>query len=220
MAIRYSFFDTDDLINKYLAGNSIKKLAADNGFSRQVIYRIFRENNVPLRNRSEAMYVRMAQTSPEERQRLSEAAHKAKRGLKNTPEMLHKRALAHKRFIGAFEQEFIDALVNAGIHVIPQEPFMSYNLDIGCGNVAVEIHTQCASPLTSNFIKKLMECVKAGKSMIYVWIPPRKMLVTNECYNKVISLVQEMSTNPPSVCKYWVIKGTGETYATGTFDSD
>ena len=63
--------NADDLVNRYLAGESIKSLAASQGFSRQVIYRLFKERNIPLRNRSAAMYVRMARTSPGERIRLS-----------------------------------------------------------------------------------------------------------------------------------------------------
>ena len=220
MAIRRANFDTNHMIEEYLSGKSIKQLALEHGFSRQVVYRVLRQNNIHIRGRSESMYVRMAQTPPEERKRLALAANEAKRGLANTPEMLHKRALAHKRFIGEFEQEFIDALSNAGIPVIPQEPFLSYNFDIGCGDIAVEIHTQTASPLSPRFIKKLMDCVKAGKSMLYVWINPQHVVLTGDCYKNVISIVQEFRRNPPARSKYWVIRGTGELYASGSFDSD
>ena len=208
----------DNIISEYLAGKSNQRLAVENGVSRQVIYGILRKNNVPIRNRSESMYNRMAQTSKEDKKRLTHAANIAKRGSRNTPEMLHKRALAHQRRIGIFEQEFIDALTASGIPVIPQEPFLSYNLDIGCGNIAVEIHTQIASPLSSKFIKKLMNCVKSGKSMIYVWISPRNLVVDPVCYDKVISILKEFGSNPSPISQYWVIRGTGETYASGTFD--
>ena len=218
MARRYTNINVDNCINEYLGGKSIKQLAIDNGVSRQVIYRIFRENDVPVRNRSEAMFTRMANTTFEERQRLAFAANEAKRGLANTPEMLEKRAKAGKRFIGKFEQEFINAISSAGIHNIPQEPFMSYNLDIGCGNIAVEIHTQTGSPLTPKFLPKLMNCVNSGKSMIYVWINPRKDIVLPECYENVVSIIQQFRSNPPVRSKYWVIRGTGELYATGSFD--
>lgn len=210
--------DVDNIISQYNARKSIKQLAVEHGCSRQVIYRVLRNAGIKPRNRSEAMYNRMAQTPPEERKRLAKAANKAKRGLANTPEMLHKRAMAHKRFIGIFEQDFIDALEKAGVPVTPQEPFLSYNLDIGCGPIAVEIHTQAAGPLSSRFCKKLMECVKAGKSMIYVWIDPRKLDITDACYKNVVSLVKETCANPPTRSKYWVIRGAGELYASGCFD--
>ena len=212
--------DVNYIINEYLAGRSVKSIATELNVARHVIGLRLKDSGIALRNRSEAMFTRMANTTPEERQRLSQSAHNAKRGKPNTSEMLHKRALAHKRFIGAFENEFLTFLTKNGIPVVFQEPFMSYNLDIGCGNVAVEIHTQCANPLTSNYIKKVMDCVNAGKNMIYVWIPPRQMIVTDECYANVVSLVKEIRTNPPTRSKYWVIRGTGELYATGSFDSN
>jgi hypothetical protein len=218
VAIRYTHIDINNCIKEYLAGKSIKQLSVDNGVSRQVFYRIFRENDIPIRNRSASMFTRMAQTSPEERKRLAFAANEAKRGLANTPEMLEKRAKAGKRFIGMFEQEFIDAISSCGIKCSPQEPFMSYNLDIGCGDIAVEIHTQTASPLSPRFLPKLMNCVNSGKSMIYVWINPTKNILLPECYDNVISILQEFCTNPPIRSKYWVIRGTGELYATGSFD--
>lgn len=210
--------NADDIIREYNSGKSVKALANQFGVSRNVIIQRLHSAGIQQRNRSEAMYLRMSQTSQEERKNLAKAANIAKRGSKNTPEMLHKRALAKKRFVGAFEQEFIDAISAAGIVTFPQEPFLSYNLDIGCGDIAVEIHTQCASPLTTKFIKKVMNCVNSGKSMIYVWISPRNFVATPECYEKVIATIQEFRRNPPSRSQYWVIRGTGEIYAAGCFD--
>lgn len=218
MSRKHTHINIDDCIKEYFAGKSIKQLAVDNGVSRQVIYRIFRENAVPVRNRSEAMFARMANTTFEERQRLAFAANEAKRGLANTPEMLEKRAKAGKRFIGKFEQEFIDAISSAGIPNIPQEPFLSYNLDIGCGDIAVEIHRHTDSPLAPRHIKKVMNCINAGKTMLYVWINPTKNILLPECYENVISIIQQFRSNPPVRSKYWVIRGTGELYATGSFD--
>lgn len=218
---RRNDFDIDNLISRYLAGESAKKLAADFGFSRQVVYRVLRNANITPRNRSESMYTRMSQTTPEERKRLASAAHEAKRGLANTPEMLHKRALAHKRFIGIFEQEFIDALSNAGIPVTPQFPFLSYNLDICCGNIAVEIDTQGGIPTHKpKTMKRIVECLHAGMNMLYVAIPPKCTSIPLECYEQVISIVKACRTNPPVRCQYWVVRRTGEIYTSGSFDFD
>jgi hypothetical protein len=163
----------------------------------------------------------MSQTPPEERQRLAAAAHKAKRGYVNSDETKHKMALAKNKRSGVFESQFIMFLRLAGIPVIPQEPFLAYNLDIGCGDVAVEIHHQTASPLSTHYIKKLMNCVNAGKSMVYVWInPQRPQIIAPECYTKVIALVKSLRMNPPARGQYWVIRCTGETYASGSFNRD
>lgn len=212
--------DIDDLVRKYNSGRSVKSLAEEFGVSRGVIVHRLHSVGVTQRNRSESMFLRMSQTPTEERKRLAKAAQDARRRNGNSPEMLHKLAIAKKRFIGIFEAEFINAITSAGIDVIPQEPFLSYNLDIGCGDIAVEIHTQIASPLSSRYIQRLMQCVKAGKNMIYVWISPRRLVVSDACYKNVISLIQSIRMNPPTRSKYWVIRGTGELYATGSFDSD
>ena len=209
--------NADDIVREYNAGKSVKALAEQFGVSRNVIVQRLHSAGIQQRNRSESMYLRMSQTTPDERKRLAKAANDAKRGLANSPEMLHKRAIAQKRFIGMFEQEFIDAIENAGISTFPQEPFLSYNLDIGCGNIAVEIHTQTASPLSVRFIKKLVDCVNSGKSMIYVWINPRQKVLLPECYDKVISILQGFRLNPPANSQYWVVRGTGEIYSSGSF---
>lgn len=210
--------NADDIIREYNSGKSVKALANQFGVSRSVIIQRLHSAGIQQRNRSESMYLRMSQTSEEERKQLAKAANEAKRGLKNSPKMLHKRALAGKRFIGMFEAEFANAIQGAGINVIPQEPFLSYNLDIGCGDIAVEIHTQTASPLSTHLIKKLMDCVNAGKSMIYVWINPQRKTLLPECYDKVISILQSFCLNPPPDSQYWVVRGTGEIYASGSFN--
>lgn len=209
--------DTDYIISEYLSGKSVKALAADIGHSRQVVYRVLRNAGIATRNRSESMYVRMSQTSPEERQRLAAAAHEAKRGYVNSPETRHKMALARNKRVGAFEQEFIDALTNAGIETTPQQPFLAYNLDIGCGNVAVEIEVAHGNPLrVPKTFKRIMECLDAGMNMIYVAIPSKTSVIPDACYEQVISLVKECRRNPPTRCKYWMIRSTGEIYACGS----
>ena len=212
--------NANDIVREYNAGKSVKALANDFGVSRNVIIQRLHAAGIQQRNRSEAMYLRMSQTSQEERKRLASAANEAKRGLANSPEMLHRRALAQKRFIGMFEQEFVDAIEKAGFQTVPQEPFLSYNLDIGCGNIAVEIHRHTDSPLAPHHVQKLVNCVNAGKTMIYVWINPKRNIVVPECYDKVVSLLQSLSLNPPANSQYWVIRGTGEVYASGSFDGD
>lgn len=212
----------NNLIQEYNSGKSVKALAEEFGVSRTVINHRLQENGITPRDRSSAMYLRMSQTSAEDRKKLTSAAHSAIRGKFQSEETLHKIALARQKRIGKFEQEFIQRLNNAGIITNPQEPFLRYNLDIGCGNIAVEIHCQIASPLTKNYIKRLVECVHSGKNMLYVWISPRykKGIVTNECYEQVISIIQSVRSNPTKFAQYWVVRSTGEIYATGSFDFD
>lgn len=211
--------DIDYIISEYNSGKSVKAIADSLNVSRNVILQRLHSAGIKQRNRSESMYLRMSQMSFEERKQLASAANIAKRGKPNTSEMLHKRALAKKRFIGKFEQEFFDALTKAGIPVIRQEPFLSYNLDLGCGNIAVEIDTQGGIPLNRPVtLKRIVECLHAGKNMLYVTISPKTEFVPDACYKQVISIVKACRTNPPIECQYWMVRSTGEIYSTGSFD--
>ena len=220
MTMRKSGFDENDLINQYLSGKSIKKLASDYGFCRQVVYRVLREHGVHIRDRSESMFVRMSQMTPEERKANAMAAHAAKRGVSNSEDSLYRIAQHKKKRVGVFEKDFCEKLEEAGITVFPQEPFLRYNLDIGCGDIAVEIHTQKACPLNKRYVNKIVNCLEGGKSMLYVWISPRNLVVDDLCYQNVVSIVQEFRRNPPARSKYWVVRSTGEIYAAGSLDSD
>ena len=72
--------DVDALIELYNSGVSVKALAKRFECSRDVIVRRLESRGITPRNRSESMYLRMGQTSPEERMRLTDAAHDAVRG--------------------------------------------------------------------------------------------------------------------------------------------
>lgn len=69
-----------EIVKLYQKGKSVKALAKQFNVSRNVIYRYLSESNIPTRNRSESMYIRMAQTPLVERQRLVKKAHDAVRG--------------------------------------------------------------------------------------------------------------------------------------------
>ena len=213
--------DTDYIISEYISGKSVKALAADIGHSRQVVYRVLRNAGITPRNRSESMYVRMANTTKEERQRLVSAAHEAKRGYVNSPETRHKMALAKNKRIGVFESDFIDVLNKSGIETTPQLPFLAYNLDIGCGNVAVEIEVGHGNLFRSpKILKRIMECMEGGMNMIYIAIPNKSCTISDACYQKVITLVKQCHRYPSRRRQYWMIRSTGEFYSAGTFYGD
>ena len=208
-------FDINDVIDAYLGGDSEKAIAERIGHSRNVVARVLRDAGVERRSRSDSMYVRMGKLTPEERRKNALAAQVARRGSHDTPDTLARRAKTKSRRVGKFEREFCDVLSSAGFNIKPQRSFLSYNLDIGCGNVAVEIHVRTSNPLTGVQGKKVMNCLHAGLNMIYVWIDPRKPTVSDSCYAKVVSLVEEIGGNPSAHGEYRVVRGTGKLYAAG-----
>ena len=213
-------FDTNDVIDAYLGGESEKAIATRIGHSRNVVARVLRDAGVERRNRSDSMYVRMGKLTPEERRCNALAAHSARRRSHDAPETLARRARSKSRRVGRFEHEFCDALSAAGLSIEPQRPFLSYNLDIGCGNVAVEVHVKSSNPLSGTQGKKAMNCLHAGLNMVYVWISPTDPVVTDSCYAEVVSIAKALCSDPSARGEYRVVRGTGKLYAAGRLDGD
>ena len=85
-------FDIDYVIESHNAGRSIKSLSEEIGISRITICRHLERSNYKQKNRSEAMYQRMKDTSPEDRKKLTQKANFAVRGNKKPESGLIKRA--------------------------------------------------------------------------------------------------------------------------------
>src|ERR1700674_1872148 len=85
--------DEDDLVRKYLTGESIKQLAHQFSVSRPVITRRLIENKVLLRDQSESEAMKWSRMSDATRKSQVDAAHKAVRGRHSTFEQLCTRAI-------------------------------------------------------------------------------------------------------------------------------
>lgn len=218
MSVRITSINTEDLINRYHAGTSIKRLAEENNVSRQVIYRLFRENSVPVRNRSDAMYVRMASLSKEEKQNLTEHANKALRGSKRAKKGLYQAAKTRQKsmqYIGAGELELIELLKEENINSIHQLAINQYNIDIAIrgATIAVEIKIGTSiDPMTlASEAKKIKELTKLGWFVIYVMVKVPADI--NSWHSKKIaSYIKEFSLNPSLGGQYWVIGRDSKVY--------
>ena len=133
--------DADKLVDEYLAGASINKLANKRGVSRQVVTSTLVELGVELRSQSEAELLKWSRMNARQRASQTSAAQVARRGTKDTPEALHKRALARCKRVGRFEYELAEMLRARGLRVVEQLPVGAYNLDIASEELrlAVEV---------------------------------------------------------------------------------
>lgn len=135
---------------------SVKAIAEKFNVSRCVVVRILNENGIQQPNRSEGMYTRMRNTSALERKKLTESAHNAVRGKRQTLD--HRIKVANTRsvvrydhLIGRGEKELKKLLEERGIKPYWQAPIEAYNVDFlinGC--VAVELTTESSSRFTRN----------------------------------------------------------------------
>lgn len=219
MPAKNNSLDETDIINLYLNGSSIKKLSLDFKVSRQVIYRILREAKISIRGRSESMFIRMGQTSFDERVKLVKKANEVKRGKPANEESLQKSALTKERTLSKLGKEeviFSEWLNEFGIKGVLQKAFGRYNIDIAVKPVAVEILFNPAEPLSrANDVRKIKYIGENNWSIIYVWIS-RNHFITKECAQYVASLIKKIKRNPSLRCKYWVVRGSGELYSTNS----
>lgn len=211
-------FPKKESIERYLAGESIKALADEYGIQRKTLTDYFIRNNVKTRNRSQAAFYRMERTTPEERMRLTEAAHNAVRGIPHTREQRQKMMVTRKnrrveKFVGFGEDAIKDRLVNAGFCVVPQEVFDIYNIDLMVnGNIAVEIligsgYTKISKGKGLEKNKKLIE---SGYFPFWILWTDGESLMHN--IDNIISDIDLISRNPSALGKYRVVMCRAERF--------
>lgn len=219
---RNTSINANNLIEAYKSGQSIKQLSIVNNVSRNVIYRILRENNIATRNRSEAMFNRMAQTSFAEKQHIALAANIARRTIPTSDVENIRKALAAEKLLykaGEGEKEIFDFLSEKGYNPVWQKAFKSYNFDIAVGNVAVEISVCTSNPLKlAHNLKKVVECTKFGWNFIFVWCKPHKVIFSDAAYNDIIAYIERSNSDKSFIGQYRVIRCNGEFYTAGGFD--
>jgi Helix-turn-helix domain len=220
-----SHIDANDLVQRYVAGESEKALAEAFGVSRQPIRRLLIESGVPIRGRSEAMYARMANTSPEDRAKLSDAAHAAVRGVPKSAEFLLARAAGVERRgasygnVSAAEQILMKTLEAQGLKVTPQKAIGPYNVDLATGTVAVEVFGG-GWHRTKSHGERLRYILDAGWDMIYIWVDGRHFPLAAGAAEYVIAHAEIRDRDPAAPRGYWVIRGGGQFVAKGSADGD
>lgn len=211
-----------EVLPHYDAGLSVKAIHEKTGYARSTIKRALEAGGVTPRNRSEAMFHRMANTTPEERLKLAEKAHAAIRA--KGSEFFHrtalKQAVTKERTmskVGQGEEFFADSIGQLGISYIPQKAVGAYNVDILVGNLAVEIHRCSVHPHNeSRYRKRLEFLLDCGLDVLYIETLSRE--ITRAATEYTISFLQESGENPTTTSQYRMIRGDGELIATGHFD--
>ena len=118
------------IIRLYSDGMSEKVVAEKVNVSRSAIRRVLIENKIPIRNRSDAMFLRMSKATKAERLRITKAAHDSVRGKPKSDFIKRKIALGKSRLRGAGEKILSDKFRASGYSVEEQFPFEIYNIDL------------------------------------------------------------------------------------------
>lgn len=214
---RRVMLDAKSVVRRYLAGESEQSLALAYSVSRSVIRRQLIGSGITPRNRSDAMFTRMANTSQDERLRLATAAHNAVRGVKRPESELEARARSWQRLehrTSPLEPQFGEMLSVRGIKTIPQLAVGRYNLDLAAWPVTIEIHHTPCHPMTANggrLVERTMYLADRGWRTLFVWVNPRATVkFTDLCADEVVSLLNLAETDPSAFGEYRVVRGTGQ----------
>lgn len=220
---RRKSIDLIALRERYDAGISVKGIAKEFGVAPSVILSRMDEIGIIPRNRSEAMYVRMGHTSVEERRRLTDAAHSAVRGVRQTDE--HRCKIARTREAIGFkisrsETIFVEMLEEGGVFCTQQKAFGRYNVDIALNEfpIVVEIcgggwHAYGAH--AARYAERTKYLLRCGVDVVMIWVDARNRPLENGAADYVIALTKKLGSQKTIRGKEHVIKGNGQSTSIG-----
>lgn len=212
-------FPKQEAIESYVSGESIKSIAHKYGVQRKTIQDHLLRNGIQPRNRSAAMFTRMAGTTKEERERLTEAAHNAVRGKPQSREFRQKMMITRSRnriekFIGFGEDILKERLIQSGLDVIGQYPFDIYNLDLLInGNIAVEIlSSNSFNPFNKRqYLEKTKLLLERGYFVFWiVWVDKESLMGNLE---NIIADIHAICRNPSSFGQYRVVRCSAKRFS-------
>lgn len=215
MARKRTDIDIDDLVRRYIAGESEQAIAASIGLGRPGVRRRLVEAGVTPRDRGAAMALRMANATPEERIALALAANAARRGAKASASELSRKAVTAERTLQKIrngEIELAGLLSTRGMFADLQVACGPYNIDLAFAPVAVEVHYATSHPMRSAHQReRVVYLANRGWRTLYVWRnPQRDVGYSDIAVDRVIAHVKLAQSDPSAVREYRVIRGTGE----------
>jgi very-short-patch-repair endonuclease len=214
--------DVDEIVRRYLAGESELAISRSLGIVRTVIRRRLIESGVHIRSGSEANIIRMSRLTPGERSVLAANAHAAVCGVPQSNK--HRIKIAKTREInqtGVFRTERIvaDKLTELGFNVICQKAVGRYNLDVAITKppIAVEIFGgmwHAHGPHAARFQKRFKYIINSGWTVVIIWVS-RDYPLESGAIDYIVSLAKRISRNKPIGSKKHMIFGNGKPSAIG-----
>lgn len=212
----------------YNDGIGVQGIADHFGVGLSYVKRNLISAGLSIRNKSEQQFARMQRASPEEIQRLTNAAHMASRGRKKSAFEVEHGALTvqanglkhmtksrHEMFFWRIAQE-------RNIALIPQMAIGRYNCDFGTDSIAVELlggHWHFSGNKLRTNEKRIRYFLDSGYSVIGVGIT-RSLPFTRQVASYLADLIDILGSNPPCPCEYRMVWGAGKFSLRGCADDD
>lgn len=224
---RHVVFTTEQefmIIAAHNGGTGLNGMSKKLGFNcpMKATVKVLEKHGLKPRNRSEQQQARMDNSSPEEIAKLVNAANEAARGTVRRFESKAARAKTMEGFFNKrskYEPLVFNAIIDYFPNAIPSKAVDVYNLDIGIGNVAVEVFGGSWSVSDRGRITKYIERTKKlgelGINTVFVIFAHKRDIIDTE---KLVESINILSSNPPSSSQYRVI--WGDSYGSSGLCSD
>lgn len=207
------------IIERYLAGESEQSLAKELGVSRSVLSRRLAEHGIQRRDISDSMYIRWANATPEQKSRMLDNAHEASRGSSVPDERKERVAKTRERisyFISPIENIMADWLREFGMSITQQKAIGAYNVDIAVNEppIAIEIFGggwHSSGEHAARFVERFKYILNQGWHVVIVWLDARHYPLDIRAANYIVTFIEELRLNPPTISQYRVIRGDGKT---------
>lgn len=242
MPPKLSALDADDLVRRYLVGESTKQLGPAFGISSRVVSDYLRRAGVPARTHKEAAQIvaeqgrnftpemrsassiRLRQkwdnATEEERRQMVNPAHDAVRGTHPTEETRCKIAATNARFARShspYEVQFAEWLRERHVPFAQQAAIGRYNVDFAVGNVAVELTTGWAHK--KQWSVKLAYLFDHGWHFYAVWHDARGTFLPTVA-DDLVAWMKLLETTPAMRSQHRVVWCSRQVLSTGSADAE
>ena len=213
MAAKIEIPNLDDLLRRYVAGDSENQLAKEAGVNRWTFRQRLIKAGIAPRNQSEAEAIKWDRMSPKQRRRQVRAAHDAARG-RDVPfdELCYRAKMREGNMAYNVSQSEVllgQWMRKAGLPVLHNLAVGPYNCDIGTGPVAVEVWGGSWHPKPID-TKRTKYILDAGYSVLIVDLDKDRFPLTRAVLKYVVALRDATSRNPSGRRQYWMVRGDGE----------
>lgn len=209
----------DEIVRRYLSGESQKTLADNFGVSRYAIRRRLELAGVDIRDIGNANQLMMSTRGADKHKRNTAAANAAARGRVTTFEERCKSALGRERsqsFVSHYERQLAAWLLERGAHPVTQKAIGPYNLDIALAPVAVEVFGggwHAYGDHATRSAERFQYILDNGWSVVIIWVNRRAGGLTVKAADYVIAHLERARRDPSLIGQYGVIRGDGQEVA-------
>lgn len=217
--------DPDNLVQRYLSGEGVKPLAAEQGVSRTTLTKFLVSQGIAIRSISEQQRINATRSTPSQRRIRAAAAHAARRRQRDTPETLLLRAQRNEQRqqgISPWETVVAEMFRERGLEFRQQTAVGPYNADFTSGSVAVEVfggRWHFSGRHRARAQERFRYFLDRGWHVVILLITSELPLRTSSA-DYIITFCDTASSFPSSVRQYRMVGGDAEVLIRQSADDD